>query len=359
MATAVERGHRGDLVAPAHRAGGQRVQQQPTQGAARDLGPATGAVVLLVTQHLAVLVEDARRLAARMDQRHELGVQVRRLQRDLAVVVVDVEHAALRPRVRRGLGFEDRGGDAVHVQDARQHQPAEPGADDRDGRVHGFPFAVPLRRRTDRGASWNVIPRCWNNIPDVSRYGMPRTSRSPQRREDSLSRDRIVDAAVALLDERGESGLTFRSLAERLATGPGAIYWHVADKRDLLTAACDAVVARTLDAPAPGATPHAAVRALALGLFDAIDAHPWVGAALVRAPGQLPMVRILEGLGRQLHALGVPGDAQWAAVSTLLHYILGVSAQNAANAHMAQVHGLGPHDLPDRRRHHVVAAARR
>ena len=169
---------------------------------------------------------------------------------------------------------------------------------------------------------------------------MPKTSRPPQRREDSLSRDRIVEAAVALLDELGESGLTFRALSERLATGPGAIYWHVSDKRDLLTAACDAVVARTLDAPRPDQSPEAAVRALALGLFDAIDAHPWVGAALVRAPGQLPMVRVLERLGQPLQALGVPADAQWAAVSTLLHYILGVSAQNAANAHVAQVHGL-------------------
>lgn len=169
---------------------------------------------------------------------------------------------------------------------------------------------------------------------------MAKTSRPPQRREDSLSRDRIVDAAVALLDEAGEAGLTFRALSERLATGPGAIYWHVTDKSDLLTAACDAVVARTLAAPFAGATPAAAIRALALGMFDAIDDHPWVGAALVRAPGQLPMVRIFERLGQQLHALRVPDAAQWAAVQALLNYILGVSGQNAANARIAQVHGL-------------------
>jgi AcrR family transcriptional regulator len=165
---------------------------------------------------------------------------------------------------------------------------------------------------------------------------MGKKARSPQRREDSLSRERIIEASIALLDSSGESGLTFRALSERLATGPGAIYWHIDDKSDLLTAACDAIIARTMNEPSPSATPEAAIRALALGMFDAIDAHPWVGSALTRAPGQLPMVRILEGIGRQVRALGVPDETQWAVVSALLSYILGVSAQNAANAHLAR-----------------------
>ncbi|MGF6244598.1 MULTISPECIES: TetR/AcrR family transcriptional regulator [Paraburkholderia] len=165
---------------------------------------------------------------------------------------------------------------------------------------------------------------------------MAKKARSTQRREDSLSPDRIIEASIALLDSSGENGLTFRALAERLATGPGAIYWHVASKSDLLTAACDAIVARTLSEPVVGATPEASIRALALGMFDAIDAHPWVGSALTRAPGQLPVVRILERLGQQLRALGVPDEEQWETVSALLSYILGVSGQNAANAHFAR-----------------------
>ena len=160
---------------------------------------------------------------------------------------------------------------------------------------------------------------------------MPKTARPGARREDSLSRERIVDAAIALLDTGGEEGLTFRALSERLATGPGAIYWHVANKSDLLTAAGDALVARAIAACAVDAAPKAALRALALGLFDAIDAHPWVGSALMRSPGQMPMVRILEHIGQQVRAIGVPPDEQWSAVAALLHYILGVGGLNAAN----------------------------
>ena len=168
---------------------------------------------------------------------------------------------------------------------------------------------------------------------------MAKNARSIQRREESLSRDRIIEASIAILDSRGESGLTFRTLSERLATGPGAIYWHIANKSELLTAACDAIVARTLNARAVGATPEATIRALALGMFDAIDAHPWVGSALTYAPGQLSIVRILERIGQQVCALGVPNEAKWASVGALLNYILGVGGQNAANGQLGRTRG--------------------
>jgi AcrR family transcriptional regulator len=169
---------------------------------------------------------------------------------------------------------------------------------------------------------------------------MVKKTRRSQRREESLTRDRIIEAAIELLDSSGEDGLTFRTLSERLSTGPGAIYWHIANKSDLLTAACDSIVARTLEARVAGATPKATIRTLSLGFFDAIDAHPWVGSTLTRAPGQWPTVRILERIGQQVRALGVPHETEWAVVSALLHYILGVGGLNAANGHYARTRGL-------------------
>ena len=174
---------------------------------------------------------------------------------------------------------------------------------------------------------------------------MVERARSSQRREESLSRDRIIGASIELLDSSGERGLTFRALSERLATGPGAIYWHIANKSELLTAACDAIIARTMNAPMDSATPNAAIRALALGMFDAIDDHPWVGSALAQAPGEMPMVRILERLGQQVRALGVEDETQWAVVGALLNYILGVGGQNAANGQLARTRGLNRSDF--------------
>jgi AcrR family transcriptional regulator len=165
------------------------------------------------------------------------------------------------------------------------------------------------------------------------------------RREESLSRERIIEASIELLDSSGEGGLTFRALSERLATGPGAIYWHIANKSDLLTAACDAIVARTMNETVAGATPKKTIRSLAAGLFDAIDMHPWVGSALTSVPEHLPIVRLLERIGQQVRALDVPIDRQWEAVSALMAYILGMSGQNAANGQLARERGLGRSDF--------------
>lgn len=155
------------------------------------------------------------------------------------------------------------------------------------------------------------------------------------RRTEALSRERIVVAAVELLDAVGEGGLTFRALTERLATGAGAIYWHVANKNELLTAATDAVVGTALAAEPTGASPPDRVRAVALALFDAVDDHPWVAAQLSAGAGQATTPRILESLGRQVRAMGVPRSA-WFSVSTaLVQYVLGAAAQNAVNGTLA------------------------
>jgi AcrR family transcriptional regulator len=153
-----------------------------------------------------------------------------------------------------------------------------------------------------------------------------------ERRADALSKERIVAAAIEILDSDGENALTFRALAARLATGAGAIYWHVANKDELLVAAADDVIARVVAGIVDDADSHAAIRATAVGVFDAIDAHPWVGAQLSRAPWQFALMQIVEGLGGQLQKLGVPERHQFTSGSALLNYVLGVAGQNAANA---------------------------
>jgi AcrR family transcriptional regulator len=159
-----------------------------------------------------------------------------------------------------------------------------------------------------------------------------RTQRT-ERRTDALSKERIVDAAIEILDADGEDALTFRVLAARLATGAGAIYHHVANKDDLLATAANDVVGKVMaDLVRSDSGPRDAIRAAALGIFDAIDVHPWVGTQLARAPWQPAIPQILEALGGPLQALGVPEHAQFDSASALMSYVLGAAGQNAANA---------------------------
>ncbi|MFD4502757.1 TetR/AcrR family transcriptional regulator [Streptomyces sp. NPDC058457] len=181
-----------------------------------------------------------------------------------------------------------------------------------------------------------------------------RTRRS-QRRTEALSRERIVEAAVELLDTAGESGLTFRALTERLATGPGAIYWHVANKDELLAAATDAVVAAAVavrapaaealpssapEEPEPPASPQDGIRTVALGLFDAVDRHPWLATQLAtqlaRSPWGTVTPRIFESVGQRVRALDVPESSWFTVTSALVHYVLGAAGQNAVNSASAR-----------------------
>lgn len=171
---------------------------------------------------------------------------------------------------------------------------------------------------------------------------MATRERRPERRQEPLSRERIVGAAVELLDTAGERGLTFRALAERLATGPGAIYWHVTGKAELLAAATDAVIAPAVAPADAEATPEQAIRTLALGIFDALDTHPWVGPQLTLTERHSPLLRVFEGIGRQVQALGVPESARFTAASALMSYILGVAGQNAAGSRSVPRAPTGP-----------------
>ncbi|MEU8818772.1 TetR/AcrR family transcriptional regulator [Actinoplanes sp. NPDC048796] len=155
------------------------------------------------------------------------------------------------------------------------------------------------------------------------------------RRSDALSRERIVEAAVEVLDANGEAGLTVRALTAHLSTGRGAIYHHVANKEGLLAAAADEIVGRVTAGAGDDEDPERAIRALALGIFDAIDAHPWVGTQLSREPWQPAVFRIWKSLGSHLRRLGVPGPARADAGSALVNYVLGAAAQYAAGARRA------------------------
>ncbi|GIE78009.1 TetR family transcriptional regulator [Actinoplanes philippinensis] len=167
---------------------------------------------------------------------------------------------------------------------------------------------------------------------------MTKTVRRSEQGKGARTRERIIDAAVLLLDADGEAGLTFRTLAMRLETGHGAIQWHFSTKGDLIAAAADVVVGRALTGAAPGAGAGAreAIRAVALAVYDVIGAHPWVGDQLARPPWAGAMLKIFERLGRQVVALGVPAEARFTATSALLIHIVGAGRQEAINSHSLQ-----------------------
>jgi AcrR family transcriptional regulator len=62
------------------------------------------------------------------------------------------------------------------------------------------------------------------------------------RRSRGLSHERILDEALALVDERGLTALTTRALGQRLGVDPTAVYRHFRNKDELVNALADRIV---------------------------------------------------------------------------------------------------------------------
>ena len=67
-----------------------------------------------------------------------------------------------------------------------------------------------------------------------------------------LSRDRIVTAAVEIVDEEGPDALTMRAVAQRLGAGTMSLYRHVSGREELLDLALGAMAAEVPTSPLTG-----------------------------------------------------------------------------------------------------------
>ncbi|HVV11514.1 TetR/AcrR family transcriptional regulator C-terminal domain-containing protein [Amycolatopsis sp.] len=96
---------------------------------------------------------------------------------------------------------------------------------------------------------------------------------------ETLSREKVLDAALRLADQNGLGGLSMRKLATELGVEAMSLYNHVRNKRDLL----DGIAARVLESiPLPDAklSWENRLRELAYTTFAAFNAHPAVAQAL-------------------------------------------------------------------------------
>lgn len=97
---------------------------------------------------------------------------------------------------------------------------------------------------------------------------MARPKRTP------LSRERVIAAAVALADEKGQAGATMRAIAGQLGVEAMSLYNHVAGRDDILDGMVDAVFGE-IDLPASTEDWETAMRDRAASARTALRRHPW------------------------------------------------------------------------------------
>ena len=143
-----------------------------------------------------------------------------------------------------------------------------------------------------------------------------------------LSRERVLGAALALVDTGGHEALSMRNLGKQLDVEAMSLYKHVANKEDILDGLVD-IVFGEIAVPSPGeADWKGALRRRAISVREALNRHRWaVGlmeGRLVPGPASLRHHDAVMGCLREA---GFPFRAAVHALSVMDAYIYGFALQ--------------------------------
>jgi len=115
-----------------------------------------------------------------------------------------------------------------------------------------------------------------------------------------LTRDAIVERALAIADAETLDAVTIRRLGQEFGVTPMALYWHVKNKDELLDAMGDALFADLAYETGPDATWDEQLAAVVRALIAALRKHP--------GSRELAYRRVMvcrEGLAIAEHTLGL------------------------------------------------------
>jgi AcrR family transcriptional regulator len=160
----------------------------------------------------------------------------------------------------------------------------------------------------------DVPPPPWTRAPQ----------RSPRRRREPLTQERIVEAALQVLDADGLDLLSMRHIARTLNTTAAALYWHVGSKDGLLDLLFDRVIG---EQPVPEPDPvrwEEQLKEVARTMRATILAHRDVVRLSI---GRIPMgphaLRYADRVLAILRAGGIDDGLAVAAHQLLISIVIG------------------------------------
>ena len=157
----------------------------------------------------------------------------------------------------------------------------------------------------------------------------------PRAGERSLTRGRILEVALSLVDEEGIQALSMRRLAKELRVDPMAIYHHLPNKGALLFAMIEEVFSQ-MRVPEPEETWgwRERVRAWACAFRDVARAHPKLVPHLASYPKAASEATLesTEELYAAFEAAGLSPGEVVGAVGVVVDYLNGFALAEASGA---------------------------
>jgi AcrR family transcriptional regulator len=150
------------------------------------------------------------------------------------------------------------------------------------------------------------------------------------KRRIPLSRERVLRSAIAIADTAGIGALTIRSLARELGVKPMAIYYHVANKSEILDGIVDLVFAE-IELPAPDGDWLSELIRRANSARRVLSRHHWAIGLMEsrRSPGPATL-RHHDAVIGTLRRAGFSVEMTAHAYALLDSYVYGFALQEAA-----------------------------
>jgi AcrR family transcriptional regulator len=166
------------------------------------------------------------------------------------------------------------------------------------------------------------------------------------RRRAPLSREAIVDAAMAILDADGVDALTIRRLGQELSTGAASLYWHIAGKDELGELVYDRIMGE-IELPEPDPSHwDDQLKDLARQAYRVMLSHnDAVRLSIGRPPAGPNTLRIVEWMLALMRSAGIP-DQPAAYFGNTLGRLLDASVLEASTTAPAD-NGQPDHDGAD------------
>ena len=148
-----------------------------------------------------------------------------------------------------------------------------------------------------------------------------------------LSRLRILDAALRLVDEGGGlEALSMRKLGQTLGVEAMSLYNHVANKHDVIDGILERV-SEEMERPSGTEEWDVSIRKSAISAHQALRRHPWACVPMMSPSYIVPeRIRYMEALLGRLRDAGFSADATYHAYHVIDAHIFGFSLWQAGHA---------------------------
>jgi AcrR family transcriptional regulator len=147
----------------------------------------------------------------------------------------------------------------------------------------------------------------------------------------SLSRERIAAAAIAIADAEGMASVSMRRIAQDLGVGTMSLYYYVKTKADLIGAMDDAIMAEMLVTSLP-TNWRAALVEIATRTRDALMRHPWALYSMLSAPPGVHAMRHFEQCLEALAETALTSEEKFTLLVTVDDFVFGYALREAAAA---------------------------